>query len=249
MIEIDGIKLPPRPDEIADDFEMELDREFEQMRQPGRVQLTEEPYDFDPEPQPSSSPYNTPLLQKQHKNLEARLQPFWSSALSYRTIQICIFAVPPAPAPGTFHLKHDAHGYGPILTEHVVTGPDGAFAKTFRIPWHELSKHHIAHGSDIEHELLVAAKLLPEPAPTPAFMFFADIPKDISLVVPITSSPIRVITDVDDTVKLSNIPSGARVVFRNVFVKDLEETKIPEMGHWYKSMWERGVRFHYVVSA
>ncbi|OJA21189.1 hypothetical protein AZE42_01367 [Rhizopogon vesiculosus] len=250
MIEIDGMRLPPRPNEIADNFEMELNEEFDHMRKP-EVQFTEEPDSADSGPQPSSSPYDTPLLQKQHRNLEARLRPFWSSVLSSRTIQISIFAVPPAQ--GHFHLKRDAHGYGPLLTEHVVTGPDGAFAKTFRVPWQKLCKHPLAHqlrdGSDIEHELLVAAKLLPEPAPTPAFMFFADIPKEISLNIPITSAPIRVITDIDDTVKLSNIPSGARAVFRNVFVKDLEETQIPEMGSWYKLMWERGVRFHYVSNS
>lgn len=258
MIEIDGIRLPPRPDEIADDFEMELDKEFEHMRNPQEPQLTEEPYKSESDPQPThsrcdpSAPFVSALLQKQHKNLEARLRPFWSSALSSRTVQISIFAV--STAPGSIDSKRDALKDGPLYTEHLVTGPDGAFANPFKIPWQDLSRHPIAQhrpsdGSDVEHELLVSAKLLPEPAPTPAYLFHADVPRNISLVVPITSSPIRVITDIDDTVKLSNITSGARAVFRNVFVKDLEETTIPEMGTWYQSMWERGVRFHYVSNS
>lgn len=258
MIEIDGIRLPPRPDEIADDFEMELDKEFEHMRDPQKPQLTEEPYgsESDPQPTPSycdaSAPFASALLHKQHKNLEARLRPFWSSALSSRTVQISIFAV--STAPDSIHSKRDALKDGPLYTEHVVTGPDGAFATPFKIPWQDLSRHPIARhrpsdGSDVEHELLVSAKLLPEPAPTPAYLFHTDVPKNISLVVPITFSSIHVITDIDDTIKLSNITSGARAVFRNVFVKDLEETTIPEMGTWYKSMWERGVRFHYVSNS
>jgi hypothetical protein len=253
MIEIDGIRLPPRPDEIADDFEMELDKEFEHMRDPQGPQLTEEPYESESDPQPTSSRCDTPapfvsaLLQKQHKNLEARLRPFWSSALSSRTVQISIFAV--STAPGGIESNRDALKDGPLYTEHVVTGPDGAFANPFKIPWQDLSRHPIARrDSEVEHELLVSAKLLPEPAPTPAYLFHTDVPRNISLVVPITSSPIHVITDIDDTVKLSNITSGARAVFRNVFVKDLEETTIPEMRTWYQSMWERGVQFHYVVS-
>ena len=66
--------------------------------------------------------------------------------------------------------------------------------------------------------------------------------------IPITHSPIRVISDIDDTVKLSNILGGARAIFQNVFVKDLKENIIPGMGEFYTKMWERGVRFHYVVS-
>jgi len=67
-------------------------------------------------------------------------------------------------------------------------------------------------------------------------------------VIPITHSPIRVISDIDDTIKLSNILSGARAVFHNVFVKELRDTVIPGMGEWYREMWSRGIRFHYVVS-
>ena len=66
--------------------------------------------------------------------------------------------------------------------------------------------------------------------------------------VSLTYCPIRVISDIDDTVKLSGVHCGARVVFQNVFVKDLEESLIPGMGEWYTEMWRRGVRFHYVVS-
>ncbi|KAG1738886.1 uncharacterized protein EDB91DRAFT_1054234 [Suillus paluster] len=260
MIEIDGIRLPPRPDEIADDFEMMelVDKEFEHMRFPQKPQLTEEPYDSESDPQPTSSRYDpsaslgSSLLHKQHKNLEARLRPFWSSALSSRTVQISIYAV--STASHSSDSKRDALEHGPLLTEHVFTGPDGAFVKAFNIPWQKLCRRALAQhkpldGSHIEHELLVAAKLLPEPAPTPAYFFSADVPRHISLVVPITSAPIRVITDIDDTVKLSNITNGARTVFHNVFVKDLAETTIPEMGTWYKSMWGRGVRFHYVSNS
>lgn len=260
MIEIDGIRLPPRPGDIADDFEMELDKEFEHMRDLQKAQLTEETYESESDPQPTpsrpscetSTSFVSAPLQKQHTNLEARLRPFWSSVLSSRTIQISIFAVPTVP--GDIDSKRDALEDGPLYTEHLVTGPDGAFANPFKIPWQELCRHPIAQHrpsdrSDIEHELLISAKLLPEPAPTPAYLFHTDVPRNISVVVPITSSPIRVITDIDDTVKLSNITSGARAVFRNVFVKDLEETTIPEMGKWYQSMWERGVCFHYVSNS
>jgi phosphatidate phosphatase APP1 len=47
---------------------------------------------------------------------------------------------------------------------------------------------------------------------------------------------------------MSGITEGARAVFHNVFVKELKDGIIPGMGEWYTNMWERGVRFHYVVS-
>lgn len=55
------------------------------------------------------------------------------------------------------------------------------------------------------------------------------------------------ISDIDDTIKFSNILSGARSVFFNVFVKELHEALIPGMPEWYNALWTRGVRFHYVV--
>jgi phosphatidate phosphatase APP1 len=66
---------------------------------------------------------------------------------------------------------------------------------------------------------------------------------------PITHCPIRVISDIDDTVKSSDIVSGARVVIQNVFVRELQDNVIPCMGEWYRSMFQRGERLHYVVSA
>lgn len=69
-----------------------------------------------------------------------------------------------------------------------------------------------------------------------------------SIPIPLSHSSIRVISDIDDTVKLSGILNGARAVFHNVFVKDLRDSVIRGMGDWYTNMWKRGVRFHYVVS-
>ena len=58
----------------------------------------------------------------------------------------------------------------------------------------------------------------------------------------------RVISDIDDTIKMSDILSGARTVCRNMFACNLEDAIIPGIGEWYTNMWNEGVRFHYVVS-
>ena len=117
---------------------------------------------------------------------------------------------------------------------------------------------------NFEHDFSVSAELMPLPLsspstpnmstephpvlpPTPHLMLPVPIVKTSERVF-LTYSPVRVISDIDDTVKLSGVHCGARAVFHNVFVKDLEDNLIPGMGEWYGEMWRRGVRFHYVVS-
>lgn len=217
-------------------------------------------------------------LRKLHANLESRLQPFWSSVLSSRTIRLHLFASPhhlPSQSPARTESADDraAEDYGPVTSQDVVTAADGSFQAKFTVKWEELCQHpgalHIAFGNrSEEHDLLIAAQLLPVPITPPssassgssdyqdqmsraqqaAAMPKTALPSPTVIRISISHSPIRVISDIDDTVKLSNILSGARAVFQNVFVKDLEENIIPGMGEWYTEMWSRGIRFHYVVS-
>ncbi|EAU90117.2 hypothetical protein CC1G_12228 [Coprinopsis cinerea okayama7 len=133
---------------------------------------------------------------------------------------------------------------------------------------------HIAfghgHDSGLEHEVVVVAELLEPPSPeqrgppvTYTTYSSSRSPtkakptvtstdstgastRKTNIHIPITHSPIRVISDIDDTVKKSEVLGGARSVFYNVFAKELEECVVPGMGEWYTKMWKNGVRFHYV---
>ena len=157
----------------------------------------------------------------------------------------------------------------PLAAYETTTDADGAFKIRFVIPWESLCAHHkgipiAVFDPNCEHDFSVTAELMPLPLPSPSTPnvptepdpFFppphlmppASIAKACERV-PLTYCPIRVISDIDDTVKHSGVHCGARAVFHNVFVKDLEENLIPGMGEWYSEMWRRGVRFHYVVSS
>lgn len=214
-------------------------------------------------------------LRKLHDNLEARLHPFWSSSLGSRTIHISIYATDPrkkdffkSPAMGSDTSEEDYNVQRqPVVSADVMTAADGSFQKRFLIPWDRMCVHpatlHIAFGDhNLEHDLYVTADLLPPPSrpPTPNSQVpyavrnqpvrqpRSNAPTATSgLAVPLTSTTIRLISDIDDTVKMSGVLSGARAAFYNVFVKDLAENVIPGMGNWYMDMWRRGVRFHYVV--
>jgi len=209
---------------------------------------------------------NGELIKRLHENLEKRLQPFWSSVIPNRTVRLHLFATPDRDylkqdEENEDDLSLDADG-GPLVTQDVFTAVDGSFQAKFRVNWEELCHHpqalHIAFGEEVEeHEVLIVAHLLPpadvnRPSPLNTHTSLVQTPATVPLTslsrIPITHSPIRVISDIDDTVKYSGILSGARAVFHNVFVKDLRDSVIPGIGEWYAGMWSRGVRFHYVVS-
>ncbi|XWW97501.1 hypothetical protein V2A60_005485 [Cordyceps javanica] len=56
---------------------------------------------------------------------------------------------------------------------------------------------------------------------------------------------VSLISDIDDTVKKSNIASGAREIFRNTFIRELRDLTIEGVQEWYTDMHAQGVMFHY----
>ncbi|KAK7466291.1 hypothetical protein VKT23_005019 [Stygiomarasmius scandens] len=279
-----SVKLPPRPTEATEDYEVQaLERHFQRMNALSEstsphsssvnLPLDEPPLPRTPTRRSTQDSIRTPInpiseeLRKLHANLEARLQPFWSSVLPGRIIRIHIFASHRPQGSFSASSKADpdraAIENGPIATQDVITSTDGSFQARFRIDWEEMCQHdsftHIAFGDPAEeHDLLVTAQILPPSPPHSASSSSSDLgsyyerpsipdpPPPITTHVSLTHTPLRVISDIDDTVKLSNISSGARTVFHNVFVKELSDLVIPGMGEWYSDMWRRGVRFHYV---
>ncbi|KIJ65200.1 hypothetical protein HYDPIDRAFT_153245 [Hydnomerulius pinastri MD-312] len=243
------LHLPPRPDEISDDYEVQnLDKQFRDSGDnDNSLEIDEHMFPESSQSPPPVAPADGSIsaeLQRLHDNLESRLRPFWSSALSSRMVEVSVFAHPLNPQ--THRHSVDCQ---PLLTQEILTGPDGFFSGTFKIHWKDICDHpvgvHIAFDETcFEHELLVEARVVGlehtqalHATPTKATR------------VPITQSTVRVISDIDDTVKMSRILDGARAVFQNVFVKDLEDTVIPGMGEWYSEMWKCGVRFHYVSNS
>ena len=209
---------------------------------------------------PSFSSTNGLHIRRWHANLETRLHPFWAGVLSNRAVRV---SVRPHLEAGSSELDILEE---PLAAYEATTDADGAFKIRFKIPWESLCSHPkvASSESNCERDFSVTAELMPPPVPSPGTPNMTTEPYPIlpppqlmppvpiakaSERVPLTYSPIRVISDIDDTVKHSGIHCGARAVFHNVFVKDLEENLIPGMGEWYSEMWRRGVRFHYVVSS
>lgn len=60
---------------------------------------------------------------------------------------------------------------------------------------------------------------------------------------------VSVISDVDDTIKHSAIGSGAREIFRNVFIRELGDLRIDGVHDLYQRLSKEGVQFHYVSNS
>ncbi|KAI0448839.1 hypothetical protein F5B21DRAFT_88058 [Xylaria acuta] len=56
---------------------------------------------------------------------------------------------------------------------------------------------------------------------------------------------VSLISDIDDTIKRSNIALGAKEIFRNTFVRELEDLTITGVKDWYNGLHDMGVRIHY----
>lgn len=204
----------------------------------------------------------TSTLQELHSNLERRLMPFWSSSLSNRTIRISLYAseeaVSIAQALGKEAYDVCGPNLRPIASQKVTTAQDGSFQFKFGIPWRVLSNHpgclQVAFGDVAEEQdFFILAELLPPPPPPPTSVVPQSAPVDdtpvpsVQIKIPLSYTPLRVVSDIDDTVKMANVLAGARTIFYTVFVRSLAEIVIPGMGDWYTKMWQRGARFHYVV--
>ncbi|KAJ7772699.1 hypothetical protein DFH07DRAFT_913580 [Mycena maculata] len=262
-----SVKLPPRPTEITEDFEVEaLERQLQRINSDSSSESSSDDSadsDLDSPIVTSSTSSAIPStvtsdVRRLHHNLETRIQPFWSSVISSRPVRLRLFASPlkgdDAPPRHNSTETQDALEHGPVVSRDVTTGIDGSFQARIRVTWEELCQHpgalHIAFGDPtVEHELLVTAALFPAPPSGSAAPRSAAPPPPIetkTLHITLTYSPMRVISDIDDTVKVANVISGARAIFYNVFVKEYKDIVIPGMGEWYTRIWRRGVRFHYV---
>lgn len=72
---------------------------------------------------------------------------------------------------------------------------------------------------------------------------------DAVVALTASSAPIRVISDIDDTIKMTHVLGGMKTVIRNVFTRPHEELQCDGMKDWYWDMYERGACFHFVSNS
>ncbi|CAE6359224.1 unnamed protein product [Rhizoctonia solani] len=198
---------------------------------------------------------DTGVLRQLHANLDARLQPFWSSKLDNRIVRIKLYA---QPDHSSGHNKPESPI--PIAEVKAKTNPQGYFSHKFTLTFEELCTHDQTLGlafaeQTVDYNFRADAELLPAvyalDSSTTGAEASREIQTDDDIVraeteLPLTAAHIRLISDVDDTVKISEVLMGVRAIFHNVFVRHLDELVVPGMPEWFSMLESRGVRFHYV---
>ncbi|KAH7335491.1 hypothetical protein B0J17DRAFT_670361 [Rhizoctonia solani] len=197
------------------------------------------------------------VLRQLHANLDARLQPFWSSKLDNRLVRIKLYAQPLDPlSSGRNQIKDPA----PLMVTTVKTNTQGYFSHKFSLSFEDLCTHDqtlgLAFGDHkTDHTFYAHAELLPLVSLSDSNGAGAEASRDIEIEdgavraeteLPLTAAHVRLISDVDDTVKISEVLMGVRAIFHNVFVRHLDELVVPGMPELYSMLESRGVKFHYV---
>ncbi|KAJ1306602.1 hypothetical protein OPQ81_007601 [Rhizoctonia solani] len=197
------------------------------------------------------------ILRQLHANLDARLQPFWSSKLDNRQVRIELYAQPlELLSSGRKLIKVPV----PLRVTTVKTTPQGYFSHKFSLSFEELCTHDqtlaLAFGDhETNYTFYARAELLPVIDAFDSSGAGAEASGEINLddgavraetELPLTAARIRLISDVDDTVKISEVMLGVRAIFHNVFVRHLDELVVPGMPELYSMLESRGVKFHYV---
>ncbi|KAF5348779.1 hypothetical protein D9756_009747 [Leucocoprinus leucothites] len=122
--------------------------------------------------------------------------------------------------------------------------PSQPQASTSHLHAHSHSHSHHHHHPHL-HSIVTAIPNLTSSHPFPSLpslsRFLTPVRTRTRTPIPITNSPIRVTSDIDDTVKHSGVTEGTRIVFHNVFAKELKDGVIPGMGDRYTSMWQKGL--------
>ncbi|KIM20202.1 hypothetical protein M408DRAFT_334076, partial [Serendipita vermifera MAFF 305830] len=210
---------------------------------------------------PQSVPMELDQLRRMHANLDMRLQPFWASGVPNRPVILTIFSAEEEDKDQVIQATSYSPlkpGIRPLFTIQTSTDAQGTFMQQISIPYETICTN--PHGLGIafgeyhtEPKLIIQAELKPQPQPINLLESseYFDTPKTIAthISVPISNHRVRVISDIDDTVKTADVLSGVKKIFNNVFVKGLEELVVPGMSTFYQKLHDRGVRFHYVSNS
>lgn len=201
-----------------------------------------------------------------HQNFHTRLQPFWARMVTSGTVRISLYTTNVHTGAADRHLAPLAFAEVPIASD------TGYFGNLFSIPFQTIGEHpggvQLAFGDFGTEQRLtaIAEYIAPPPLPPRPGVLPQDASQEANAYAPsvqsqlhhlppptaqiefgLSDARVRLISDIDDTIKVSSILHGVRAVFRNVFARQLEELACPGMPEWYRHLSSQGVKFHYVV--
>lgn len=176
-------------------------------------------------------------LETLHDNLHTRLRLFFSQKLEGRRVRVSIYLLP------TEHEAQEAC----VAKGMLVSEAGGIFKSSITVPW--------TAGDPSGRRLRIRTELLTEQLVDETIDDQASLEKvmnrsdEATITVAHAHAPIRVISDIDDTIKATHVLGGIKAVFRNVFTRPHEELTVEGMKDWYSEMHDKGACFHYVSNS
>ncbi|KAF9105833.1 hypothetical protein BGX27_009422 [Mortierella sp. AM989] len=133
-------------------------------------------------------------------------------------------------------------GYGDLPTVDISSQPGGHFNGTLRVSHKDIqayNKNNIINGGQQRGD-------------HPRFLrLHARHPKmsdesrgTVDLIDP---EGISIISDIDDTIKETNISAGTKIILRNTFLNEMQD--VPGMAEVYTKWWKAGAALHYVSNS
>ncbi|KAG0325987.1 hypothetical protein BG000_001572 [Podila horticola] len=126
-------------------------------------------------------------------------------------------------------------GHGSFPTVQISSKPGGHFDGTLRVSLDEVDVNRQEEGGGHRRFLKLHA-------------YHPEMTEHCHGIVNlIDPEGISIISDIDDTIKETNVVAGARIILRNTFLKEMRD--VPGMASIYNRWWKRGAAVHYVSNS
>lgn len=134
-------------------------------------------------------------------------------------------------------------GHGSFPTVQICSQPSGHFDGTLRITNEDITAYQEQEKSDGQHGTgKTHPRFLKVCAYHPEMREHCH--STVNLIDP---EGISIISDIDDTIKDTQVTAGARIVLRNTFLREMQE--VHGMSDVYNGWWKQGAVFHYVSNS
>ncbi|KAG0296748.1 hypothetical protein BGZ96_008608 [Linnemannia gamsii] len=141
-------------------------------------------------------------------------------------------------------------GHGMFPTVQISSRPGGHFDGTLRVSHEDVQAHRKQSSlNELSRSKTVTGK---SDESHPRFLKLHAYHPDMKehchgIVNLIDPEGISIISDIDDTIKETNIVAGARIILRNTFLEEM--AVVPGMADVYKNWWKQGAAIHYVSNS
>ncbi|KAF9927960.1 hypothetical protein FBU30_002748 [Linnemannia zychae] len=145
---------------------------------------------------------------------------------------------------------NDDLGYGSFPTVEISSRPGGHFDGTLRVSHEDIEVHRNQNSmSGLSRSKTVTGKI---DESHPRFLKLHAYNPEMKepchgIVNLVDPEGVSIISDIDDTIKKTDVVEGARIILENTFLKEMMD--VPGMAKVYMNWWKQGAAFHYVSNS